>query len=248
MAKSPQYQARFYRDWVAKAEGKGLFSFSAVERETDLFIRADRNLSSKAAPLVRNARREIEEYIRAHNEFLTSLSPLPMPTDATGIPLEMLRASTIYNVGPMAAVAGAIAEHVGRGLIKHTGQVIVENGGDVFLQLDRPAVMRIYCGENSPFGEGPLIEVGGGDPVGVCTSSGVVGHSLSMGKADAVTAVADSAALADAAATSIANRIKIPEDIQRVIEEENGRGHLRGLLAVMGATLGVWGEIRMIKG
>lgn len=248
MTKSPQYQARFYREWVSKAEEEGLVSFRAIERETDLFIRADRDLSRQAASLIRDARREVEDYARAHPDFLTSLSPPPIRPEAKGPPLEMLRAAAKYQVGPMAAVAGAIAEHVGRGLMKYSSRVIIENGGDIFMKIDRPAVLRVYCGEKSPFGEGPLIEVGGGDPIGVCTSSGVVGHSLSMGKADAVTAVAHSAALADAAATSIANRIKIPEDIPRVLEDEKKRGILRGLFVVKSDTLGAWGAIRLIKG
>jgi hypothetical protein len=135
---------------------------------------------------------------------------------------------------------------VGRGLRRYSPQVIVENGGDIFLQLDRPAIIALYGGPHSPFSRRLVIEVGSaGVPIGVCTSSGTVGHSLSFGKADAVVTVADSAALADAAATAICNRTQKAQDIEPVLADEKKRGKLRGLLVVVGETLGAWGEISL---
>jgi hypothetical protein len=240
------YEARFYREWVSPGKESGLVAFSVALRETDLQIRATRDLTSQALALAGRARKEVEEYIRRQPDFLTSLVPLPIPSAARGVPLDMLKAGREFDVGPMAAVAGAIAEAVGKGLVKYSPQIIVENGGDIFLQLDRPATLALYGGPDSPFNRRLLLEVGtAGAPLGVCTSSGTVGPSLSFGKADAVVVVADSAAMADAAATYIGNRIKKAEDIQPVLDAEQKRGRLRGLLATLGPTLGAWGEITL---
>jgi len=237
---------RFYRRWVNSDDLAGLTTFEVAVRETDLQIRAWRDLTSHAFRLVKRVRAEIETYAATHPGFLESLVPLPIPPDCTGVPLEMLRAAEAFGVGPMAAVAGAVAEAVGRGLLRQSPQVIVENGGDLFIHLERPARLALYGGEGSPFTRTLVVEVGaGGASLGVCTSSGTVGHSLSLGRADAVMVVADSAAFADAAATALANRIRGPEDIGAVIEEERSRGRLRGLLAIAGGTLGAWGEVRL---
>ena len=91
-----------------------------------------------------------------------------------------------------------------------------------------------------------LFEVDASEGIGVCTSSGRVGPSLSFGKADAVVAIADRAALADAAATAIANRIHTPDDIARLMDEAAAGGRLHGLLACCGDRLGVWGEIALV--
>jgi len=242
------YESRFYREWVGL--GGGLVAFSVAIRETDLQIRAARDLTSQAFDLATRARKEVEDCIGAHPDFLTSLVPLPIPSRNCGsVPLDMLKAGRQFDVGPMAAVAGAIAEAVGRGLLKYSPQIIVENGGDIFLQLDRPATIALYGGPDSPFNRKLLLEVGAPNkPFGVCTSSGTVGHSLSFGKADAVVTVADSAAQADAAATYIGNQIKKAEDIQPVLSAEQKRGRLRGLLATLGGTLGAWGEITLKVG
>lgn len=240
------YESRFYREWVSPGKESGLVAFSVAIRETDLQIRATRGLASQAFDLANKARKEVEDYVRAQPDFLTSLVPLPIPLTAKGVPLDMLRAGKEFNVGPMAAVAGAIAEAVGKGLLKYSPQIIVENGGDIFLQLDRPATIALYGGPESPFSRRLLLKVGTPNrPLGICTSSGTVGHSLSFGKADAVVTVADSGAMADAAATHICNQIQKAEDIQPVLDAEQKRGRLRGLLAVLGSTLGAWGEITL---
>jgi uncharacterized protein len=240
------YEPRYYREWVGTAAEAGLHTFSVAIRETDLQIRATRDLTSQARDLAAKARKEVEDYIRACPEFLGSLVPLPIPITAKGVPLDMLRAGREFEVGPMAAVAGAIAEAVGRGLLPHSPQVIVENGGDIFLQLDRPARIALFSGPNSPFTQKLMLEVGAsGVPLGVCTSSATVGPSLSFGNADAVVTVADNAAMADAAATYIGNQVKSPGDVEPVLNAEQQRGRLRGLLIVIGRTLGAWGEVKL---
>ncbi len=237
------YEERFYRDWVG---GEDLVTSTVSIAETDLQIRAERDLASEATALARTARREIEDYAAREPRFLASLSPLSEESACPPIIRAMLDAGEAYDVGPMAAVAGAVAEQVGRGLLEHSARVIVENGGDIWMRLPRPVLTGLYCGPRSPFAGRLRIRVHTeGEPVGVCTSSATVGHSLSFGGADAVVCVASTAALADAAATSLCNRIRSPEDLGVIVEAERERGLLRGMVAVIGEHMGAFGAIEL---
>ena len=120
------------------------------------------------------------------------------------------------DVGPMAAVAGAIAEHVGKELLPFSREVIVENGGDIFLRIIKARSIGVYAGETSPFSGKIGLEISPEQtPLGICASSGTVGHSLSFGGSDACIVLSHSTALADAAATAIANLIGYADDIPR---------------------------------
>ena len=83
------------------------------------------------------------------------------------------------------------------------------------------------------------------DPFAVCTSSGTVGHSLSHGKADAVCVFAKSCALADAAATSIGNRIQSSQGIQAAINWGKKIPGVRGILAIVDEAMGAWGDLEV---
>jgi ApbE superfamily uncharacterized protein (UPF0280 family) len=146
----------------------------------------------------------------------------------------------------MAAVAGAIAEYVGNDLLAYSEEVIVENGGDIFLKTDDPVQMAIYAGQ-SPLSMQLGLKVDSMDhPVAVCTSSGTVGHSLSMGCADAVCVVSDSCALADAAATAIGNTVADPRDISAAIEIGKRMEGLQGIAVIIEDKIGVWGKMELV--
>jgi len=167
-------EPRTYRHWI---EGKDLIPFNVVVKETDLYIRASSNLKRKAHRLVLKYRSILEKYIERHPTFLTSLEPLPIPRDAPHIIRQMAEAAHKAGVGPMAAVAGAIAEFVGNELLAFSPEIIVENGGDIYLKSSRGRIVGIYAGESPLTGKLGL-EINGRDtPVGICTSSGTVGHS-----------------------------------------------------------------------
>lgn len=237
------YEPRFYRQWP---ETPGLVSFDVAVAETDLHVRAERNLERVVLKLVHRFRSEIEAYAEAEPEFFRSLDPLPCPLKCPEIVRRMLRAGSEYGVGPMAAVAGALAEAVGRELLKRSAQCMIENGGDLFVKLHRPARLGLYAGLDSPFTRRlNLVVECAGEGIGVCASSGRVGHSFSLGKADAVVAMARDTALADAAATAICNRVQDPSDIARVIEEERARGKLLGLAVAMRQRMGVFGAVEL---
>ena len=180
------HKKRFYRDYDA-ATGA---AFNVKLDTSDLFIRADKNLHDKAFEILKAARSELENFIFDHSEFLHSLDPLIPLGDAPETASAMYIASSAAGVGPMAAVAGAIAEIVGRELLKYSEEVIVENGGDLWLKLNTPAVIGIYV-NNIYFKNNIGIKINPTDtPCSICTSTSNLGHSLSFGKADSVTIVA----------------------------------------------------------
>lgn len=238
------YTERTYRLGLA---AKDLEGFEVRVRETDLWIGADRNLDVKARDLVFNARGQLEHYIESHPGFLTTLTPTAEDSFAPPLVIEMIRASQAAGVGPMAAVAGAIAEFVGRGLLEDSSQVVVENGGDVFLSLERRTTMKIYAG-TSPLSERiglsiPVEKM----PLAVCSSSGTIGHSLSMGKADAVCVTAHNAALADAAATALGNRIMSSKDLEPAANWVAGVEGVTGAIMIVGKALAAWGDVELLE-
>lgn len=242
--KEPGYKPRFYRFW---SQDNDLVSFNVMVKETDLFIRARRNLRKKALDVVIKQRALLEAYIERHPGFVTALEPFAVGIDAPLIVKEMAEASTKVGVGPMAAVAGAIAESVGKELLKYSSEVIVENGGDIFLRLKQTRRIGIYAG-NSPLSGKLALEIKPQDtPSGVCTSSGTVGHSLSFGKADAAIVLSSSTPLADAAATAVGNLVKTAEDMPRAIEFVREVEGISGIAIIIGDKMAAWGKINLVR-
>ncbi|MDI7259037.1 MAG: UPF0280 family protein [Thermodesulfobacteriota bacterium] len=238
------YEKRTYRNLVKTDD---LVQFEVIVRETDLLIRAERDLYRETRESVLKCRRQIETYIEMNPEFQRSLTPLKEDPYAPEIVQEMIRTSRLAHVGPMAAVAGAVAESVSKDLLLVSKEVIVENGGDIYLSTPRERVIGIYAG-NSPLSLkiGIVIEPGK-SPLGICTSSGTVGHSLSFGKADAVLVLSKSGALADAAATAIGNIVGEKQDIERGLGMGKEIEGVLGILIIVGEKMGVWGDIKLIR-
>ena len=243
--KTPDYQPRYYRDW---SKDRDLVSFNVVVKETDLYIRARRQLKDKAFEIVQRQRSLLENYIARHPGFIAALEPFPVGEDAPAIARAMAEASEKVNVGPMAAVAGAFAEFVGQDLLKYSTEIIVENGGDIFLKTNKSRLVGIYAGEDSPLTGRIAIKIEAADtPLGVCTSSGRVGHSLSFGMADAVVVLSPSASLADAAATAIGNIVKVETDIQQALDFAKSVTGLVGVAVIINDKMGVWGKVNLIR-
>ena len=234
------------RDYRKKVRAGDLVSFRVTVKETDLLVSADRNLEYETRDLVINYRHQLENYILSHQDFLTTLQPYPDDPYSPPIVREMIRNTRGIGVGPMASVAGAVAEFVGLDLLEWTEKVIVENGGDIFLSMNRAATVSIFAGA-SPLSEKIGIEIPPGQmPVGVCTSSGTIGHSLSMGATDVVCMVSPSAILADGAATAIGNRIKNRKDLEKAA---GWAGQIKGIIGgvvIMGELMATWGDIELV--
>ncbi|HHV59833.1 MAG TPA: UPF0280 family protein [Clostridiaceae bacterium] len=238
------YQKRFYRDFF---KSSGLIFFSVVQDETDLYVGAKTNLFNETLELVKNYREQIETWIKGHPEFLKSLKPVEIRSDMPYIVRRMAEAGLKAGTGPMAAVAGAISEMVGQKLLDYSDEIIVENGGDIYLKIKEPRKVGIYAGE-SPLSGRIALEINSEDtPVGICTSSGTVGHSLSFGKADAAVVVSKDTFLSDAAATALGNLVKKPGDIPGALDFILGVEGVEGALVIKGDRVGVRGNIKLLK-
>jgi ApbE superfamily uncharacterized protein (UPF0280 family) len=236
-------QTRSYRNLVLK---DNLVDFRVTVKETDLFILAQKPLEDITRELILENRGYIENYIKRYPEFASTLKPWCVRSPEATIINEMALAGEKAGVGPMAAVAGAIAEYVGKGLLEYSDEVVVENGGDVFLKLDNPVNIGIYAGESPLSLRMGICVESKNKPLSICTSSGTVGHSLSHGKADAVCVVSDSCTLADAAATSIGNRVTSKTHIQAAINFGKHIGGVRGIVVIIGDDVGIWGDLKVV--
>lgn len=234
------------REYREEAAPEGLVSFQVTVEQTDLWIAAGKDLSGLARRSVQKHRTALEEYISGHPDFPGSLTPLKIDTDVGGIVREMMEAGIRVNIGPMSAVAGAIAEAVARDLVPRSSTVIVENGGDLYMVGDEDRVISVWAGTSSLTGKLGM-KVCPGDGLAVCTSSGTVGPSLSFGKADAAVVLSASGALADAAATDLGNRVRAREDIEQALEHTAAIGGILGALVVMGDAMGAVGELELVK-
>lgn len=238
------YKERFYRQWV---KSDGLVTFEVKELETDLLISAAKNLEARARESVLNYREDILSYIKRDSNFYTSLEPLNAADNAPRIVKAMILASRKASVGPMAAVAGAIAEFVGRDILAYSDEVIVENGGDIFIKTNVLRVLGVYAGEDSPFSGKLALEISPEENgLGVCTSSGTVSHSLSFGRADAVLITSGDTALADAVATAAGSIVKNKDCVEKGIDFAKSIEGIEGALILIRDKMGSWGNVRLV--
>lgn len=238
------YEPRLYRHWVKDGN---LVSFNVTVQETDLYVRAKRKLNRKTLQSILKYRFSLEKYIERHPEFVKALEPCPIDDDAPPIIIAMAEAAEKSGVGPMAAVAGAVAEYVGKDLLSFSPEVIIENGGDIFMKTSDRRLIGVYAGQ-SPFTGRLAVEIQPGQtPLGVCTSSGTVGHSLSFGRADACIVLSPSTPLADAAATAIGNIIQEAEDIPRGIDFAREIEGLDGVVIIKDDQIGIWGKVKVAQ-
>lgn len=219
----------------------GLVTFPVRFGESDILISAGRDLSELALARLRVYRYQLEAYIARDERFLASLVPVEVLLDAPPIVKEMARASADAGVGPMAAVAGAVAEHLAQDLLSVSTEVIVENGGDIYLKRKPPCTIGIFAGP-SPLSMRVGLAVEPQYGLGIATSSGTVGHSLSFGRADACVVLSRNAALADAAATALANKVQSSLDAQPVAESARRLPGIMGVVIIIGNTLAAWGR------
>jgi len=220
-----------------------------ADQETDLQILTNKAIDKDfLKEKIRQYRWDIENYIIKDKRLLATLRPLEVEVNAAGIVREMGEAAKSARVGPMAAVAGAIAGFLGRDLLKEGyREVIIENGGDIFLASRRVRVVGIYAGRVKLWhGLGirirPKIT-----PIGICTSSGRVGHSLSFGCADSVVVLSKNAALADAVATATANRINAKEDMPSALNFARSIKGICGIVIILKNNLASWGKIELVR-
>lgn len=224
-----------------------LLKYRIIVGESDLWVLSGQNLKAELERFLKFYRRQLKEYIDSHPGFLQALTPWPEDHQAPEIVQSMIWASKLAGVGPMAAVAGTIAAVIGRKFDPEAvPELIIENGGDIYLRSRKERVVSLFVGAESPFsGKIGVLIPPYPDGIGICTSSGKLGPSLSFGSADAVMIIASEPSLADAAATAGANRVKDSSDLPATISFLQNIPGIKGILIVKDQKIAVWGEVEL---
>ena len=248
-----EYKERTYRTRFA---GDTRRWFCVKFLESDLWIGVDSgsysaSMEQDTYAFVVELRRTMDAYLLMDPQYKASLTPYDAGLEAPTILKDMSRVSHRTGIGPMSAVAGAVALRVAD-FIKskfNVKEVIVENGGDIYADANSDMDISVFAGQ-SPLSERVGLHIpAAAFPCGICTSSGTVGPSLSLGRADAMMIVCKDVLLADSYATTMANRIQSVNDLQPVIESIQSIPEILGALAVKNDRLAVTGqyELRLFK-
>lgn len=188
----------------------------------------------------------LENHISEFPEFGTSLKALAAPAKCHDFIMNMYKAAASAGVGPMAAVAGTFSFESSRPFLSEADEIIVENGGDIFLKLSTPIVLGIYAGDSPLSGKLGMEILPEDTPLAVCSSSGKMGHSLSLGNCDLATVISENAALADCAATKAANLVKTEEDLEPAAEEIISIPGIRAVMLIKNDKTALAGKIPRI--
>ena len=244
-----EYRERSYRSRFSNDERRW---FCVKFLESDLWIGVDSgsyraSMEADTYAMLVDLRRQMDAYLLMDPQYKTALTPYDAGLEAPNILKEMSRVSHKTGIGPMSAVAGAVAKKVAEFL--GTKEVIVENGGDIYAQAASDMDISVFAGQ-SPLSEKIGLHIPAAEfPLGICTSSGTVGPSLSLGRADAVMIVCKDVLLADSYATAMANRIKTVNDLQSVIDRISDIPEILGAIAVKDDRMAITGrfELRLFK-
>jgi len=219
-------------------------------RETIVTVISDAPYVETVRQAIVEHRRQLEQHITLDPFFRITMEPYPVPEDGPEIVKRLVLAGNAVGVGPMAAVAGTIAElAVEAALDKGAKHVVVDNGGDIALFTDRPVLIGIYAGESTVKNLAFQLEARE-SIVGICTSSSRIGPSISFGNVDAATVIAKSASLADAAATALGNTVLdgSKKGIEKAFDVIDGVDGIEGALIIKGDHIGMWGKLpKMVK-
>ena len=234
------YEERKYREW---SNSNNLIISNVKDFESDLYILSEINVEEIAIREVKKIRDIIFKYGEENAIFFKSLIPLKVKDYDPKIIKHMKEATAKANVGPMASVAGAVNFYLSKKLEKICKTLIIENGGDLYIKSSKERIINIYAGESIFKDKINILSKG---EIGICTSSGIMGHSLSFGKADAVVVKDKDTLVADSFATSIGNMIKTKEDIEKGLEFAK-QNNLEGVIIIAFNKIGIWGNIKLVK-
>jgi len=246
-------EQRAYRNQFSQQRFR---SFGVNYKETDLWIGVDpasfrEEMKEVAHSKVVQLRSEMEAYLLNDPVFGKTFEPHSVEPNAPEIVRWMADAANRAGVGPMASVAGAFSEMVGRHLMQQfeIQEIVIENGGDIFLKINRNLLMSVYAG-SSPLSGKIGIEIQALEsPLGVCTSAGTVGPSVSLGKTDATMIICRNTALADALATTFGNLVQSPGDVQKVTQQTERFPEILSAVIICRDKIGIRGkfEMKLIK-
>jgi hypothetical protein len=243
------FEPRTYRNSFSKERFQ---SYVITYKDSDLWIGIDHasfkeEMAEHALAKLKTIRDELEAYLVEDPFYKKSLKPCPVMETAPGFAKHMGAAAEKAGVGPMAAVAGMFSEIIGQSLLDNfqINELVIENGGDIFLKLQNPLIMSIFAGESDLSGMVGLEITAEQTPLGICTSAGTVGPSRSFGKADAVMIACKETALADAFATAFGNLIKKPADVEKVLRRTEAVPEIIAAVLICEDQIGIRGEFEM---
>ena len=200
---------------------------------------------------IHSLRSDLKNYITKNQDFLLSIEPLELTDEDLPLIVKTMHESSLKaDVGPMACVAGAISELSLKYLIENDSKnSIVENGGDIALTNEKTVLCGIYS-NNKVLGNKIAFEIKPQKKLGICTSSGKIGHSISFGQADSVTVISKSPSTSDGLATRIANDAvgETAEDkVSNALEtSENYKEFFKGVLIISDDSIGTVGKLPKI--
>jgi len=197
-------------------------------------------------------RSQLELYISKRPIYELSLDPLTVEESAPEVVKLASLAAEAAQVGPMAAVPGALAELAVRDMVLEGASVsLIENGGEIAAASTQPLIVGVYAGASSVSGRIGFYLALEDFPIGIATSSATVSHALNFGEADAAVVVADTASLADAAAKAVCNSVvgkDIEASVQLGLERAESILGVRGALVIRRNYVGTVGRLpRLIK-
>ncbi|WP_045211900.1 UPF0280 family protein [Desulfonatronovibrio magnus] len=237
--------SRNYRQSCTPFQGE--VGYQLVVEQSDLYIISTADYSGHLLSRLHKIRQSIKTHILFHPEFAAAMTPLPIPRHAPTIIQNMCKAAALFNVGPMAAVAGAVAQDIAQYLNQLSPEALIENGGDIFIYSTQDRLVGLLADPGQELTLGIRVKTCE-TPCAVCSSSATIGHSISLGKGDLVVVKAKSGAVADAAATALCNMVNSRKSLhimnkKRQELEEKG---VTGLLAQLGEELTAWGEMELV--
>lgn len=247
------FEPRTYRSQFNTERFTG---FEISYLETDLWIGVDSSsfkneIKELVFAKIKSLRNKFDEYIKAEPFFRKSLKPFHPSDFAPSEAIEMAEAAEKAGIGPMSAVAGLFAREIGEEIIQNFSvkELVIENGGDIFVLLKKELVLSVFAGDSILSERIGLVIPTDKKKLGICTSAGTVGPSLSYGKADAVVVVCEDILLADAYATAFGNKVKAPNDIEKVIKQSEKYPEILSLLIICEDQIGIRGdyEMRILK-
>ncbi|MCK4813737.1 MAG: UPF0280 family protein [Candidatus Marinimicrobia bacterium] len=244
------YQPRVYRYKM----GERFASFTLRLFETDIWVGYNKDTTVDKVEIYSFVekkcillRKELENYILIHPEFKYALVPLKLKEVTPEIVREMAIAAEITKVGPMAGVAGAFAEYIGKTCKKHLGleELIIENGGDDYIDVSSEIRVSLNAGANPVSEKIHLIVPPDLCPLGLCASSGTFGHSLSFGSADLVSVACKSTILADQYATYFANKIHKKENVEDILDQASQIKEILHIAVIKDDIIGIKGKLKI---
>lgn len=232
---------------------RGLFRLRRIIEQSNVLAISDQAsaIQSGMESIVYN-RAQLEQYIRRRPIYALSLDPLQIEESAPEVVKLASLAAAAAQVGPMAAIPGALAELAVRDMVLEGASVsLIENGGEIAATSTQPLIVGVYAGASPLSGRIGFHLVLEDFPIGIATSSATVSHALNFGEADAAVVVADTASLADAAAKAVCNSVvgkDTEASVQSGLERVESIPRVRGALVIRRNYVGTVGKLpRLIK-